>query len=262
MKIQSAGVLLCFSLLPACSDNGEAAEPQGRGRVEDSVAGIVALGINDLSYRPMTVGASSGLTGAITLQSTRPDSTVVVARDQGVCGDSATVTVSAPSNVLVWVDGITSGKALPTARREKLTIERCRFSPRVLAVVTGTTINVSSQDKAMMTSRFYREGGGTPVDEIWTVDKGQIVPSEKIAAQAGIVEARSVQQPWTRGYIAVFDHPYFAVADENGAFTIDSLPPGTYTVKVWHERMEQPAEQRVVVSASGAGRLDLSLNLQ
>ena len=262
MKIHSAGLLLFFSLLGACSDNGEAAELQGRGRVEDSVAGIVALGINDLTYRPMAVGASSGLTGAITLQSSRPDSVVAVVKDQGVCGDSATVTVSAPTGVLVWVEGVTSGKPLPMSRREKLTIERCRFEPRVLAVVTGTTINVSSQDRAMMTSRFYREGGGTPVDEIWTVDAGQVVPSEKIASAPGIVEARSVQQPWTRGYIAVFDHPYFAVADGSGAFTIDSLPPGTYTVKVWHERMEKPAEQRVVVGTGGAGRLDLSVNLQ
>ena len=129
-------------------------------------------------------------------------------------------------------------------------------------MVTGTTINVSSHDHALLTSRFYREGAGTPVDEIWTTDAGQIVPSEKIASAPGIVEARSVQQPWTRGYIAVFDHPYFAVADEKGAFTIDSLPPGTYTVKVWHERLGKPSEQRVVVGTGGSGRLDLSLNLQ
>ena len=261
MKIQSTGLLLFLSLLSACSDDGQAAELQ-RGGVEDSSAGTVALGIRDIAYRPMAVGTSAGITGAVTLQSGKPDSVVVVARDQGVCGDSATVTSSSPSSVLVWVEGIASGKPLPTVRREKLTIEHCRFAPRVLAVVTGTTINVSSQDRAMTTSRFYREGGGKPVDEIWTVDAGQVVPSEKIAAEAGIVEVRSVQQPWTRGYIAVFDHPYFAVADDRGSFTIDSLPPGTYTVKVWHERLDKPSEQRVVVGQGGAGRLDLSLNLQ
>ncbi|HYC52053.1 MAG TPA: carboxypeptidase-like regulatory domain-containing protein [Gemmatimonadaceae bacterium] len=260
MKIQSAALLLLFSLLSACSDSGEAAEPQGRN--EDSSAGTVALGIRELTYRPMAVGTAANISGSITTQAATPDSTVAVTRDQGICGDSATVTSSSASGVLVWVDGITSGKPLPGVRREKLTIQRCRFEPRVLAVVKGTTINVSSQDRAMMTSRFYREGAGKPVDEIWTVDAGQVVPSEKIASAPGIVEVRSVQQPWTRGYVAVFDHPYFAVADERGAFTIDSLPPGTYTVKVWHERLEKPTEQRVVVSATGSGRLDLSLTLQ
>jgi Carboxypeptidase regulatory-like domain len=258
-----AASLLLISLLPACSDSGEASEILGkRGRTEDSSAGTVALGIRDLTYRAMAVGTNGAVAGTITLQSAMPDSVVAVIRDQHICGDSATVTEAQPSNVLVWVDGIASGKPLPEVRRERLTIERCRFEPRMLAVAVGTTINVLSRDRATLTSRFYREGAGDPVDEIRTVDAGQVVPSEKIASKPGIVEARSVQQPWARGYVAVFDHPYFAVAGNDGRFTIDSLPPGTYTVKVWHERLDRPTEQRVVIGAGGAGRLELTLALR
>jgi hypothetical protein len=36
-------------------------------------------------------------------------------------------------------------------------------------------------------------------------------------------------------YIHVFDHPYFAVTDERGMFTISNLPAGTYVLKAWHE---------------------------
>jgi hypothetical protein len=262
MKTPIAGFLLLTGLLAGCSDGGAAELRSGRGRAQDSSAGTVALGIRDLTYRPMAVGTTGALSGAVTLQGAPPDSTVAVTRDQRACGDSARVTETSTQNVLVWIDGITAGKPLPQIKREQLAIERCRFSPRVLAVVKGTTINISSRDQAALTSRFYREASGDPVEEIWTVDAGQVVPSERIASKPGIVEARTAQQPWVRGYIAVFDHPYFAVTDASGAFRIDSLPAGTYTVKVWHERMAKPMEQRVVIGNDGAGRLDLTLALK
>jgi hypothetical protein len=43
--------------------------------------------------------------------------------------------------------------------------------------------------------------------------------------------------PWMRGYIAVFKHPYFAVTGKDGSFDISNLPPGTYTIKAWHEKL-------------------------
>lgn len=258
--MRTAGFLLFLSLVPACSDDGQAAEiGGGRGRVEGVAGGTVTLGIRDLNYRPMAVGTTGSLTGVISLDSMARDSIVAVTRDTILCGDSAAVIEASPANALVWIDGITAGKPLPEIRRDEIVIERCRFSPRVLAVRSGTTINVKSRDPAVLTSRFYHEGAPEPVAEIHTVDAGQVVPSEKIAARPGIVEIRTAQQPWTRGYIAVFDHPYFAVADASGRFTIDSLPPGTYTVKVWHERLEKPMEQRVVVVSGGRGQLELRL---
>ncbi len=39
---------------------------------------------------------------------------------------------------------------------------------------------------------------------------------------------------WMKGYIRVFDHPYFAVTDENGAFAIAKAPAGKYRLVVWH----------------------------
>jgi hypothetical protein len=41
--------------------------------------------------------------------------------------------------------------------------------------------------------------------------------------------------PWMNARVAVFDHPYFAVTDENGNFEIKDAPAGTYRLKVWHE---------------------------
>lgn len=42
--------------------------------------------------------------------------------------------------------------------------------------------------------------------------------------------------PWMRGYFLVTDHPFVAVTDVAGRFTIPDLPPGEWTFRVWHER--------------------------
>ena len=267
MTLRSIALCAFLSSAIACSERSEAAGLTKR-RVVDSSAGTVALGIRPAkSYRPAPVSAPGAVDGTITLQGVARDSMVPVGRDSAVCGDSAAVTETRASgsslaNALVWVDSIGVGKPLPQIRRETLTIERCRVEPRVLAVVTHSTINVFSRDPVAHTLRFYREGSDDPIAEIRTVDEGQVVPSEKIASMPGIVEVRCAQHPFVRAYIAVFDHPYFAVTDDQGAFKIDGLPAGTYNIKVWHERLSAPMTQRVVVSASGAARLDAMVALR
>ena len=93
-------------------------------------------------------------------------------------------------------------------------------------------------------------------------DDGQVVPNEHLAAKSGLVAATCVQHPWTRGYIAVFESPYFALTDSAGVFRLDSIPPGTYHLRVWHERSTSPIEREVTVSAAGVSRVDVKLGLQ
>ena len=38
-------------------------------------------------------------------------------------------------------------------------------------------------------------------------------------------------------YVGVLDHPYFAVSRDNGEFEIPMVPPGSYTIEVWHEKL-------------------------
>jgi hypothetical protein len=42
---------------------------------------------------------------------------------------------------------------------------------------------------------------------------------------------------WMNAYVGVLDHPYFAVSDKDGKFDIKTLPPGTYTIEAWHEKL-------------------------
>lgn len=58
--------------------------------------------------------------------------------------------------------------------------------------------------------------------------------------------------PWMGAYVCVVDHPFFAVTDAAGTFTIRNLPPGNYTLGVWHEGLDTldgSNELRVAVKA-------------
>ncbi len=47
--------------------------------------------------------------------------------------------------------------------------------------------------------------------------------------------------PWMRAFVFVFDHPYYAVTPATGAFNLLNLPPGTYTVEAWQEKLGRRA---------------------
>jgi len=54
---------------------------------------------------------------------------------------------------------------------------------------------------------------------------------------------------WMNAYIGVLEHPYFAVTTDSGKFELKGLPPGTYTVEAWHEKLGTQS-QSVTIAAS------------
>ena len=66
--------------------------------------------------------------------------------------------------------------------------------------------------------------------------------------------------PWMRAYIAVFKHPYFAVTDRDGKFEIKNLPPGTYTIKAWQEKLGTQT-QKITVAGGEAKEHKLRLQI-
>jgi hypothetical protein len=52
-------------------------------------------------------------------------------------------------------------------------------------------------------------------------------------------------------YGSIVAHPYFAVTDASGRFTLPDLPPGTYTLEVWHERLGTRS-QTITVAPNGS----------
>jgi len=61
--------------------------------------------------------------------------------------------------------------------------------------------------------------------------------------------------------ILVLENPYFAATDENGNYKIPDVPPGTYKLKAWHERL--PADEKeIIVPTNGEVKVDFTLGIK
>ncbi|OGX28339.1 MAG: hypothetical protein A2705_00960 [Omnitrophica WOR_2 bacterium RIFCSPHIGHO2_01_FULL_52_10] len=43
--------------------------------------------------------------------------------------------------------------------------------------------------------------------------------------------------PWMLAWGSVMSHPFFSTTKQDGKFTIDNLPVGTYEIEAWHEKL-------------------------
>ena len=70
---------------------------------------------------------------------------------------------------------------------------------------------------------------------------------------------------WMVGYIYVSETPFFAKTEAAGKATIDDLPPGEYTVRVWHPSMEHGEDsttRHVTLSAEGPANIEWDVSLK
>ena len=192
------------------------------------------------TYKAGALPKFGRIAGSVTFEGPTPvDSITHVTSDADVCG-ATLIDVSIRSRgmrlagAVVWVTGITAGKPMPYTKRFDLMTQGCRLIPRVQTAVVGGTVNVRNADATTHHTRFTRDG--TEIITVPETEDGQIVPAESVLATAGLIEVGCVNHPWTRGWIAAFDQPYFTMTNDDGQFTIDSIPPGRYRLTVWHER--------------------------
>lgn len=127
------------------------------------------------------------------------------------------------------------------------------FVPHVLAITTGTTVDFPNSDK------FYHNVFSLSKTRRFDLGRYAAGESKHITFdRPGIVRVFCEIHSHMNAYILVFNHPYFAVTDEEGRYHIDNVPPGTYNVIAWHEGTS--ADPRpVAVPDGGAAELDFSI---
>jgi plastocyanin len=125
------------------------------------------------------------------------------------------------------------------------------FIPHVLAVQAGTTIDFLNNDEV-------RHNVFSPDKEkynLGTWPTGGVKPRTFI--HKGVYTQLCNVHPEMEAFIVVLDTPYFATTAKDGSFTINDVPPGEYTVKVWHEKMRFN-KQKVNVPADGDATITVS----
>lgn len=255
----------------ACKDGGkhgvsagDASAATAQGAAGADPVGPVVIAAPAGRYQGGATGAGGTVSGIASPATPLPAlAPLPVGADSAVCGasiadSSAQQAGTGLGNVVVWLDGVRKGKAIPLEKRIEVESDHCRLVPRVQGAYVGGAVNVVGHDPFRQHLRFVAGGEKEPRATVLLGKDEQVVPSELPLKTPGLVVIRDQDHAWPRAFVAVFDHPYFAVTKPDGAFTIDQVPPGSYTLVAWHERTGR-TEQQVTVAAGGTVRVEVKL---
>ncbi len=149
-----------------------------------------------------------------------------------------------PEDVVVFIEEV-GGNDYPVPEEHGIIGQFDRtFVPHVLAVQRGTIIDFPNSD--IVKHNVFSPQDGCKQFNLGTYDVG-VLKQVTFDISCNVPILCNVHAEMS-AFVAVFDHPYFAVTLKDGNFNIDNVPPGNYTLKTWHERFE-PVSQAVKVEA-------------
>jgi plastocyanin len=152
------------------------------------------------------------------------------------------------ANVFVSVKSGLEGKAFAPVENAVVLDQRgCRFVPRVVALRQGQTLQVKNSDPVTHNVHpMPRE------NRDWNQQQAAGAPDllKRFARPETMIPVKCDIHSWMRSWIAVIDHPYFAVTDASGGYRIEGLPRGRYVLSAWHEALgEQTLEVELTQSS-------------
>lgn len=149
------------------------------------------------------------------------------------------------ANVVVYVsDGLTSHDFRPPQQAVVLEQKGCQYRPHVLALQANQTLNIVNSDET--THNIHPTPNN---NREFNMTQPHGMPLEHTFAREEVaIPVKCNVHPWMKGYIAVFKHPFFAVTDKTGSFELKGLPPGSYTISAWQEKLGTQI-QKVTVTA-------------
>jgi plastocyanin len=138
---------------------------------------------------------------------------------------------------VVYLESVDRGKNWDNSH-PTLAQQHCSYEPHVLVAPLGGAIDIVNNDGVLHNVHGY-DGthGDASIFNIAQPIKGQrSIASLAAMTSPGIIALScDAGHPWMSGYIFVAPHPYYAVTNEHGEYTIDNVTPGTYTLHMWHE---------------------------
>jgi plastocyanin len=161
---------------------------------------------------------------------------------------------------VVYIDGpvgtntVTPPSELAVVSSTRVTQQGAMFSPHVLPVVVGATVQWPNDDEishnvfSMSETTNFDLGlyKGNPPDKRITFNK------------AGRADVFCSIHANMHCVVLVLENPYFCLANERNHYAISNVPPGTYKLKAWHERMP-PQVKEITVPETGEVKADFVL---
>jgi hypothetical protein len=124
-------------------------------------------------------------------------------------------------------------KLVSSAPKVVLDQKNCAFEPYVLPMHQDQTLVIKSTDPKNHNVRYsaFTNGGFNKI-----VAPGEQLEVKLVAERYPIVLACDIH-PWMKGFIMVFDHPFFTTTAPDGSFEIKGVPAGDQNLIVWQERV-------------------------
>ncbi len=169
---------------------------------------------------------------------------------------SRVVTIAADRNVSELANVIVFVKAKPVASAPMHAAVRQsdeEFVPHVVAVTAGSSVDFPNDD-LVFHNVFSLSRAGT--FDLGRYPKGH--SKTRVFDRPGLIKVFCHLHSQMSAVIRVFDHPYFAIPNGDGDFTIPSVPAGDYEVVAWHERV---GEVTLAASVTPGRAASLSFSL-
>jgi len=195
------------------------------------------------------------VTGKVTFSGTAPKPTAIKLSADPYCqkadpGLTTETEIVGPGgeveNVFVYVKDGLGNRTFP-APTEPVTLDQkgCHYAPHVLGIMVGQPLKIVNSDNTLHNVHGLAK-------ENKEFNQGQPIQGMQMTH---VFSAKEVMIPfkcdvhnWMNAWIGVLDHPFYAVTGADGTFTIKGLPPGTYTIEAWHEKLGSQT-QTVTVGA-------------
>jgi len=213
-----------------------------------------------MSGGPASGGAS--VAGVVKFQGTAPKPTRIDMSADPFCARAHSSPVTTEDllvgakggleNVVVYISDGLGAATFPVPDQPAVMEQKgCQYKPHVLAMRAGQKLSVINSDAT--THNIHPMPNN---NREWNVSQPHGVPVEQVFAREEIaISVKCNVHPWMRSYMAVIKNPYFAVTDSNGNFDLRDLPPGSYTLQAWHEKLGSKM-QKITIGPGEAKTVD------
>jgi plastocyanin len=159
------------------------------------------------------------------------------------------------SQLAVIARRVSTGTVAPQPAPERVTQQLQSFSPEVLPVAVGTTVEFPNLDR--MRHHVFSFSPAKPFEI--RLYSGEQVPKVTFDKPGPVAIGCNIHD-WMEAYIYVADTPYFATADAAGVATLRALPAGEYRLAAWHPSLAEEIDGGTVTVGEEPARSSLTLD--